>query len=52
MTIRITVDETKLILELLFQRIKDDQIEFLDVETDCCYFCTLFCRVKIACRQF
>ncbi|WP_292761364.1 hypothetical protein [Nostoc sp. NOS(2021)] len=34
MTIRITVDETKLIFELLLQRIKDDQIEFVDVETD------------------
>ncbi|MEH2327044.1 MAG: hypothetical protein V7K32_26480 [Nostoc sp.] len=34
MTIRITVDEIKLIFELLFQRIKDDQIEFVDVKTD------------------
>lgn len=34
MTIRITVDELKQIFELLFQRIKDDKIEFVDVETD------------------
>ncbi|MBD2197054.1 MULTISPECIES: hypothetical protein [Calothrix] len=34
MTIRITLDEIKQIFELLFQRIKDDKIEFVDVETD------------------
>ncbi|BAZ49461.1 hypothetical protein NIES4103_20730 [Nostoc sp. NIES-4103] len=40
MTIRITVDELKQIFELLFQRIKDDKIEFVDVETDFYWFVT------------
>ena len=34
MTIRITVDEIQQIFELLLQRIKDDKIEFVDIETD------------------
>jgi NADPH-dependent 7-cyano-7-deazaguanine reductase QueF-like protein len=34
MTIRIPVDELKQMFELLLQRINDDKIEFVDVETD------------------
>ncbi len=34
MTIRITVDELKQIFEFLLQRINNDKIEFVDVETD------------------
>lgn len=34
MTIRITVDELKQIFELLLQRINNDKIEFVEVETD------------------
>ncbi|MEM9922158.1 MAG: hypothetical protein AAF915_00120 [Cyanobacteria bacterium P01_D01_bin.50] len=34
MTIRITVDDLKQIFEFLLQRINNDKIEFVDVETD------------------
>ena len=40
MTTRITVNEIKHIFEHLIQRISDDKIEFIDIETDYYWFIT------------
>lgn len=40
MTTRVTVNEIKHIFEHLIQRISDDKIEFIDIETDYYWFIT------------